>query len=190
MKTKQFVSRIWRTLWVVLPAMLLTFELTACNPEGTAARNWLGVLLHYNPDITAEALLDSLDSYNGVVPEFDIKLPVTDEDIRPYEVGRYVNEELGKSLRFHLTDTIDTSYCIGKVHIDYKDTVTIKKIHAWGKGIYTICFTYTKTDEEGNEQQAWDNKPCLICVYAQGDSILITEGFKASEQIFHFEGKD
>jgi hypothetical protein len=190
MKTKQFVSQIWRTLLVVLPAMLLTFELTACDPKGTAARNRLGLLLDDNPDMTAEALLDSLDSFKGVVPDFDVKLPVTDEDIRPYEVGRYVNEELGKSLRFHLTDTIDNSYCIGKVNIDYKDTVTIKKIHAWGKGIYTICSTYTKTDEEGNEQQAWGHEPRLICVYAQGDSILITEGFKASEQIFHFEGKD
>ena len=63
-------------------------------------------------------------------------------------------------------------------------------MHAWGKGIYTVCNTYTKTDDEGNEQQAWGNEPRLMFVYPDGDKILTTEGFKASEQVFHYEGNE
>ena len=187
MKTKQFVKQIWRTLFVVLPTLLLTFELTACDPKGTAARNRLGWLLDEYPDMTAEALLDSLDGYNGIVPDFDIHLPVTNKDTRPYVDGCYVNTELDKSFRFHFPDSIDDPYCIGTVSIAYNDTTEVKKVHAWGKGIYTVCSIYTQTDEEGNEQQAWGHEPCLIFVYPDGDKILTTMGFKDSERVFHYE---
>ena len=161
MKTKQFVKQIWRTLFVVLPTLLLTFELTACDPKGTAARNRLGWLLDEYPDMTA--------------------------DTRPYVDGCYVNTELDKSFRFHFPDSIDDPYCIGTVSIAYNDTTEVKKVHAWGKGIYTVCSIYTQTDEEGNEQQAWGHEPCLIFVYPDGDKILTTMGFKDSERVFHYE---
>ena len=190
MKTKQFVSQIWRTLFVVLSTLLLTFELAACDPEGTAARNRLDWLLNEYPDMTAEALLDSLDSYNNIVPDFDVHLPATNKDTRPHEDGCYVNTESGKSLRFHFPDSTDDPYYVGTVSIAYNDTTKVEKVHAWGKGIYTVCNTYTKTDDEGNEQQAWGNEPRLMFVYPDGDKILTTEGFKASEQVFHYEGNE
>lgn len=187
MKTKQLVNKIRRTLFIVLPALLLAFELTACDPKGTAARNRLQWLLDEYPDMTAEALLDSLDDYNGIVPDFNVQLPVTDKDTRPNVEGSYVNTELGKSFRFHLPDSIDDPYCIGTVSIAYNDTTIVKKVHTWGKGIYTLCSIYTKTDEEGNEQQVWGHDPCLMFVYPDGNKMITTEGFKDSEQIFHYE---
>ena len=190
MKMKQSVNRIWRTLSVVLPALLLTFELTACDPKGTAARNKLGWLLDENLDMTAEALLDSLDGFNGVVPDFDVQLPVTKKDTRPKVDGYYVNTELNKSLRFNFSDSIDDPYCIGTVSIETQDTTVVKQVHAWGKGIYTVCSIYTRTDVDGNEQQAWGHEPCLMFVYPDGDKILTTKGFKDSERVFHYKGNE
>ena len=35
-----------------------------------------------------------------------------------------------------------------------------------------------------------ENEPRLMFVYPDGDKILTTEGFKASEQVFHYEGNE
>lgn len=169
--------------------------LTGCDPEGTAARNRLGYLLNDNPDMTAEALLDSLEYFNGVTPQFDVDLPVTDADTRPYTDGRYVNPKTGSSLQFVLSDTVDAPYGIGTVAIHQsadefflnKDTLELM-VHAWGKGIYTGYNFYYPSDNEGDVQQPERGHAFfLMFVYPGGDSILTTQGFKESENVFRYK---
>lgn len=169
--------------------------LTGCDPKGTAARNRLGYLLNDNPDMTAEALLDSLEYLNGVTPDFDVHLPVTDADTRPHADGLYVNAKTGSSLQFALSDTVDAPYGIGTVTIHQladefflnKDTMELM-VHAWGKGIYTGYDFYTPSDSQGEEQQpARAHARFLMFVYPGGDSILTTQGYKASENVFRYK---
>lgn len=47
MKTKQFVKQIWRTLFLVLSTLLLTFELAACDPEGKDYVVQDGDIMHF-----------------------------------------------------------------------------------------------------------------------------------------------
>lgn len=52
-----------KNLLIVSCLSLCMTLLTGCDPKGNYARNRLWLLLQYNPDMTAEALLDSLEEY-------------------------------------------------------------------------------------------------------------------------------
>ena len=177
--------------------LLVALMMTACDPKGTAARNRLGWLLDDNPDMTAEALLDSLDYFNGVTPDFSVHLPVTDADTRPHADIQYVNARTGTSISFTIPDSIDDAYGIGTISIRTgseneltfhgTDTAVVARVHAWGRGIYSIYSKDSVTDEEGHSQLRIYQRSCLMFVYPGGDSILTTLGFKDSENIFRLK---
>lgn len=186
-----------KNLLIVSCLSLCMTLLTGCDPKGNYARNRLWLLLQYNPDMTAEALLDSLEEYNSVVSDFDVHLPATDADTRPHTDGRYVNPKTGSSLQFVLSDTVDAPYGIGTVSIRQQsyneltfydnDSTYVESVHAWGKGIYTTYKFVFKTDNKGNAGYERTHECYLMFVYPGGDSILTTQGYKASENVFRYK---
>ena len=194
----KLTKRDWKQGLATGLALLTAVMMTACDPKGTAARNQLGWLLDNNPDMTAEALLDSLEHLNGVTPDFSVHLPVTSADTRPLSDMEYVNPVTGSQLVFHLNDTIDDPFAIGTVTISQKsgsqplgelgfykaDSIYVEAVHAWGKGIYTAFVRDTITDDDGSTKERIFHKEYLMFVYPGGDSILTTQGFKDSENIF------
>lgn len=98
--------------------LLLILLCTACDPVGMSQMNLLGDLLNSDvgPTLSAEQLLDSIESLNQRKEGFSIHFPVTDENTSPKDDGIYVNPKTGSSIQFDLTPA-DSLYGIGTVAI-------------------------------------------------------------------------
>ena len=205
MKKNNFMKAIAATL-------VATLFLTACDPEGTAQRNYLGQILNYSedPNLSVDQLMDSIKAYNDAGgPQMLIPFTLTDIDTQPRD-GRYVNAETGSSLTFNLGTTDDADYSIGMVEMDINGQfvmgATVDRepemgyVQPRGKSVYTIYTLETKeSDCEATDSLACDTMPAtqakrcwvpaLLYVYPSGDSIITTSGHESSTHVFRYEPK-
>ena len=86
MKKNNFMKALAAT---VVAALFLT----ACDPEGTAQRNYLGQILYYSedPNLSVDQLMDSIKAYNDAGgPQMLVPFTLTDIDTQPRD-GRQIN---------------------------------------------------------------------------------------------------
>lgn len=175
--------------------LLLILLCTACDPVGMSQINLLGDLLNSDvgPTLSAEQLLDSIESLNQRKEGFSIHFPVTDENTSPKDDGIYVNPKTGSSIQFDLTPA-DSLYGIGTVAIVQQtdgelsfghnslDSVITLHVQSRGKGIYALYSASLGSDSL--PRRIWSR--VLLYVYPKGDSIMTTRGIEATTHIFRF----
>ncbi len=179
--------------------LLLTLLCVGCDPEGTSQMNLLGDLLNSDigPTLSAEQLLDSIESLNQRKEGFSIHFPATDVNARPKTDGLYVNPKTGSSLQFELTPA-DSLFGMGTVTIVQQtegelsfgtsslDSIITLNVQSRGKGIYALYSTIS--DGESFTRRSWSR--VLLYVYPNADSIMTTRGTEATTHVFRFSEND
>lgn len=174
----------------------LTILCVGCDPEGTSQMNLLGDLLNSDagPTLSAEQLLDSIESFNQRKKGFSIHFPVTGENTSPKDNGIYVNPKTGSNIRFVLTPD-DSLYSMGTATIVQQtagelsfgrsslDSVLTLHVQSRGKGIYALYSTSLNSDSI--TRRIWSR--VLFYVYPKGDSIMTTRGSESTTHIFRFQ---
>ena len=177
--------------WVML---LLALIYVGCDPVGMSQMNLLGDLLNSDvgPTLSAEQLLDSIESLNQRKEGFSSHFPVTDENASPKDGGIYVNPKTGSSIQFDLTPA-DSLYGMGTVIIVQKtdgelsfghnpfDSVITLNVQSRGKGIYALY--YTSLGSDSLPRRIWSR--VLLYVYPGADSIMTTRGYADSKHLFY-----
>ena len=171
MKTKQLY-----TLLVVLPALLFTFELTACDPKDANAVHVLEGLLN-SPDgqsMSADELAD-ISSTSGQKIRgsgAEVHLPITNADTRPVD-GAYYKADDGTTLRFTLGDGPDTLRTVATVDVEWHQD-------QWGHSFAPDPIL----DEQGDTLRAPFFEGMLVFVYPDAEKILITRGHPDTEHTY------
>lgn len=174
--------------------LLLTFLYVGCDPVGMSQMNLLGDLLNSDvgPTLSAEQLLDSIESLNQRKEGFSIHFPVTDENASPKDGKIYVNPKTGSSIQFDLTST-DSLYGMGTVIIVQQtdgeltfrhnalDSVVTRHVQSRDKGIYALYST--SLDSDSLPRRIWSR--VLLYVYPGADSIMTTRGYEDSKHLFY-----
>ncbi len=195
------------TLLVVLPALLFTFELTACDPKDANAVHVLEGLLN-SPDgqsMSADELAD-ISSTSGQKIRgsgAEVHLPITNADTRPVD-GAYYKADDGTTLRFTLGDGPDTLRTVATVDVEWhqdqwghsfapeKEPVYMSyNVQSRGKGIYTFWYMQEQyeaghpiLDEQGDTLRAPFFEGMLVFVYPDAEKILITRGHPDTEHTY------
>ena len=178
-------KRLLQFLMILLLALLYV----GCDPV-----NLLGDLLNSDvgPTLSAEQLLDSIESLNQRKEGFSIHFPVTDENASPKDGKIYVNPKTGSSIQFDLTST-DSLYGMGTVIIVQQtdgeltfrhnalDSVVTRHVQSRGKGIYALYST--SLDSDSLPRRIWSR--VLLYVYPGADSIMTTRGYEDSKHLFY-----
>jgi hypothetical protein len=207
MKMKQSVNRIWRTLSVVLPALLLVFGPTACDPKEANAVHVLVGLLNSpeGQDMSADELANISRTSGQKIrcSGAEVHLPITNTDTRPVNGADYKADD-GTTLRFTLGDGPDTLRTIATVDVEWhqnewghsfapeKEPVYMSyNVQSRGKGIYTFWYMQEQyeaghpiIDEQGDTLRAPFFEGMLVFVYPGADSILISRGHPDTEHTY------
>ena len=176
-----------------LMILLLTLLYVGCDPVGMSQMNLLGDLLNSDvgPTLSAEQLLDSIESLNQRKEGFSIHFPVTDENASPKDGEIYVNPKTGSSIQFDLTpaDSLGMGTVIivqqtdGELTFRHNalDSVITRHVQSRGKGIYALYST--SLDSDSLPRRIWSR--VLLYVYPGADSIMTTRGYEDSKHLFY-----
>ena len=174
--------------------LLLALLYVGCDPVGMSQMNLLGDLLNSDvgPTLSAEQLLDSIESLNHRKKGFSIHFPVTDENASPKDGGIYVNPATGSKMVFSMF-TDDADFSIGTVAIEQNTEGEIsfgngtltpkftKYVQSRGKGVYALY--YMSESSDSLTRRIWSR--VLLYVYPGADSIMTTRGYEDSKHIFY-----
>ena len=169
--------------------------LTACDPEGTSQRNYIGNFLNEpeNSSMGAKELIDSLQKRGS--DWMYLPFSLTDLDVRPEAKGCYKDPVTGSTLQFNLDLTDDPDYSIGTVDVETHgvfvmgttsaDDSFTNYLQPRGNSLYTLyeCEPADSTTADSVAPIRVFNH-VLLYVYPSGDSIMTTCGHKQTTNLF------